>query len=210
MVSVWASQNQLVLAQDKIEAKTNEITAIPEVLRWLDLTGCVVTIDAIGCQTEIAETIIDQAGDYVLAVKDNQTTLREDVQAAFEHKGLFKRPDHHKTINKGHGRIEVRECWAISDPDILAHSNDYKHWKGLHSLASSPPSVISMDKSHVRRAISSARCPSMPNACYTASELIGRSRMACTGCWIWLFVRMRAVSARTTPLKILPSCATSP
>jgi predicted transposase YbfD/YdcC len=134
MVSVWASQNGLVLAQDKIEARTNEITAIPEVLRLLDLEDCVVTIDAIGCQTEIAETIVDQRGDYVLAVKDNQETLREDVQAAFEHKGLFKRPDHHKTVNKGHGRIEVRECWAISDPDILAHINDYKLWKGLHSL----------------------------------------------------------------------------
>jgi predicted transposase YbfD/YdcC len=134
MVSVWASQNNLVLAQDKIEETTNEITAIPGVLRLLDLEGCVVTIDAIGCQTEIAETIIDQGADYVLAVKDNQATLREDVQAAFEHRGLFNRPDHHKTVNKGHGRIEIRECWAISDPAILAHINDYKLWKGLHSL----------------------------------------------------------------------------
>ena len=134
MVSVWASQNNLVLAQDKIEETTNEITAIPQLLRLLDLEGCVVTMDAIGCQTEIAETIMGQGADYVLAVKDNQATLRDDVQAAFEHKRLFNRPDHHKTVNKGHGRIEIRECWAISDPDILAHINDYKLWKGLHSL----------------------------------------------------------------------------
>jgi predicted transposase YbfD/YdcC len=134
MVSVWASENNLVLAQDKIEATTNEITAIPELLRLLDLEGCVVTIDAIGCQTEIAETVVDQGADYVLAVKDNQATLREDIQAAFEHTGRFNQPDHHKTVNKGHGRIEIRECWAISDPDILAHINDYKLWKGLHSL----------------------------------------------------------------------------
>ncbi len=134
MVSVWASENNLVLAQDKIEETTNEITAIPQLLRLLDLEGCVVTIDAIGCQTEIAETILDQGADYVLAVKDNQATLREDVQAAFEHTGRFNQPDYHKTVNKGHGRIEIREWWAISDPDILAHINDYKLWKGLHSL----------------------------------------------------------------------------
>lgn len=134
MVSVWASENNLVLAQDKIEETTNEITAIPDLLRLLDLEKCVVTIDAIGCQTEIAETILRQGADYVLAVKDNQETLHEDVQAAFERTGRFNRPDYHKTVNKGHGRIEVRECWAISDPDILAHINDYKLWKGLHSL----------------------------------------------------------------------------
>ena len=134
MVSVWASENGLVLAQDKIEETTNEITAIPVLLRLLDLEGSVVTIDAIGCQTEIAETIIDQGADYVLAVKDNQETLREDVQAAFEHRRPFNRPDHHKTVNKGHGRIEIRECWAISDPAILAHINNHKLWKGLNSL----------------------------------------------------------------------------
>lgn len=134
MVSVWASENNLVLAQGKIEETTNEITAIPDLLHLLDMEECVVTIDAIGCQTEIAETILRQGADYVLAVKDNQPTLREDVQAAFEHTRRFNRPDYHKTVNKGHGRIEIRECWAISDPDILAHINDYKLWKGLHSL----------------------------------------------------------------------------
>ena len=103
-------------------------------LGLLDLEGYVVTIDAIGCQTEIAETIIGQGADYVLAVKDNQLTLREDVQAAFEHQGRFNRPDYHKTVNKGHGRIEIRECWAISDPDSLTHINHYKLWKGLRSL----------------------------------------------------------------------------
>lgn len=134
MVSVWASENQLVLAQDRIQATTNEITAIPQLLRLLDLQDSVVTIDAIGCQTGIAETIVDGGADYVLAVKDNQVTLREDVEAAFEDRGLFKRPDYHKTVNKGHGRIEIRQCWAVSDPDVVAHINDYKAWKGLHSL----------------------------------------------------------------------------
>jgi predicted transposase YbfD/YdcC len=134
VVSVWATENDLVLAQDKIEETTNEITAIPDLLHLLDLEECVVSVDAIGCQTEIAETILRQGADYVLAVKDNQETLREDVQAAFEHRGPFNWPDYHKTVNKGHGRIEVRECWALSDPDILAHINDYKLWPGLHSL----------------------------------------------------------------------------
>jgi predicted transposase YbfD/YdcC len=135
MVSVWASENNLVLAQDKIDEATNEITAIPELLRLLELEGSVVTIDAIGCQTEIAETIIEQKANYVLVVKDNQETLREDVAATFEHTRPPIRPDYHKTVNKGHGRIETRECWAVSDPEVLAHINAYKAWKGLRSLA---------------------------------------------------------------------------
>jgi predicted transposase YbfD/YdcC len=134
MVSVWASENELVLAQDRIDEGTNEITVIPDLLRLLDVKDTVVTIDAIGCQTEIAQAIIDQKADYVLALKANQGSLFEDVVAAFEKTVPAIPTDYHRTVNKGHGRIETRECWALSDPDILSYINDYKEWPGLHSL----------------------------------------------------------------------------
>jgi predicted transposase YbfD/YdcC len=134
MVSVWASENELVLAQDRIDEGTNEITVIPELLRLLDLKDTIVTIDAIGCQTEIAQAILDQDADYVLALKANQERLFEDVAAAFEKTVPAIPTDYHRTVNKGHGRIETRECWALSDPDILTYINDYKEWPGLRSL----------------------------------------------------------------------------
>lgn len=134
MVNVWAVENKLVLAQEKVDDKTNEITVIPALLELLDLEAAIVTIDALGCQTEIAQMIIDQGADYVLAVKDNQPTLREDIADSFEHVAQAAGIDYHKTVNKGHGRIEVRECWVTAEPDILAFINDYKIWPGLVSL----------------------------------------------------------------------------
>jgi predicted transposase YbfD/YdcC len=134
MVSVWASENELVLAQDRIDEGTNEITVIPQLLELLDLEGTIVTIDAIGCQTEIAQTIVEQGADYVLALKTNQEKLFEDVALAFEPTVPSLPIDYHRTINKGHGRIETRDCWALSDPDILTHINAYKQWPGLQSL----------------------------------------------------------------------------
>jgi predicted transposase YbfD/YdcC len=134
MVSVWASENELVLAQDRIEEGTNEITVIPELLSLLDLEGTVITIDAIGCQTEIAETIVGKDANYVLALKANQEKLFEDVVTAFEPTVPAIPTDYHRTVNKGHGRIETRECWALSDPDILDYINAYKHWPSLQSL----------------------------------------------------------------------------
>jgi predicted transposase YbfD/YdcC len=134
MVSVWASENELVLAQDRIEEGTNEITVIPELLSLLDLEGTIITIDAIGCQTEIAETIVGKDANYVLALKANQEKLFEDVVTAFEPTVPAIPTDYHRTVNKGHGRIETRECWALSDPDILDYINAYKHWPSLQSL----------------------------------------------------------------------------
>jgi len=125
MVSAWATANHLVLGQRKVADKSNEITAIPELLRALDLTGCLVTIDAIGCQTAIAQLIVDQGADYVLALKANQGQLYDDVALLFADLAADQyRPyayDYAKTWNKGHGRIERREAWTISDPQVLAH-----------------------------------------------------------------------------------------
>ena len=109
MVSAWASGNRLVLGQVKTDEKSNEITAIPELLSWLVLQGCIVTIDAIGCQTNIAQQIIEQKADYVLALKGNQGTLHRDVRSLFEY--AFEKEFHniehdtYQTVNKGHGGL---------------------------------------------------------------------------------------------------------
>jgi predicted transposase YbfD/YdcC len=137
MVSAWASENSLVLGQRKVDDRSNEITAIPPLLDMLDVSGCIVTTDAMGCQTAIAEKVIDNGADYVFVVKENQGRLLEAIQ------GLFDDPDemrwvdcdHHKTADKGHGRIEIRECWITSDPEYLAYIASLAEWKGLQSIA---------------------------------------------------------------------------
>jgi predicted transposase YbfD/YdcC len=138
MVSAWAARNRLVLGQLKVDNKSNEITAIPELLRLLEISGCIVTIDAIGCQKKIAGTILDQQADYVLAVKENQGYLYEAFQDLFQYPDEMTTIgcDYHKTVDKGHGRIEVRECWTTSDPDYLRYINErLSEWPGLRSLA---------------------------------------------------------------------------
>lgn len=138
LVSAWATANRLVLGQTKVAAKSNEITAIPELLRLLELAGCIVTIDALGCQAEVAATIVDQDADYVLAVKENQGRLYEDVKDLFDGYDSiqFQGIPHgyHKTTHKGHGRIEIRECWTLSDADSLHYVRRYGDWKGLRTL----------------------------------------------------------------------------
>ena len=139
VVSAWATANHLVLGQQTVDEKSNEITAIPELLRLLEVNGCIVTIDAMGCQTEIAEQIVDQGADYVLAVKQNQGHLYEDIDFFFylAHQNNFERVDHtyDRTVNKDHGRIETRECWAISGEESLRFLRGYEQWKGLRTIA---------------------------------------------------------------------------
>lgn len=138
LVSAWASANHLVVGQTKVDDRSNEITAIPELLKVLEVSGCIVTIDAMGCHKEIAKTIVDQGADYVLALKKNQGQLYEDVKELFEYerKEGFEDVDYdyHQTLNKGHGRIETRQCWAISDPDHLGYLDEDNKWKKLRSI----------------------------------------------------------------------------
>ena len=139
MVSAWAEANQLVLGQRKVDEKSNEITAIPELLKALSIEGCIITIDAIGTQTKIAKAIIDAGAHYLLSVKENQGHLYQDISWLFEYdqKNKFRGApyDHEKTVNKGHGRIEIRECWSISDPEYLQNLKGASKWKGLRSIA---------------------------------------------------------------------------
>lgn len=141
MISAWASANGIVLGvlgQSKVDDKSNEIPAIPELLKALDVMGCIVTIDAMGCQTEIARTVIEQKADYVLAVKKNQGYLLEDLQDWFAYADQirFKGMSHsyHQTINKNKGRIEIRRCWAISDPVAFEYIRHYEGWQGLQTI----------------------------------------------------------------------------
>ena len=135
MVSAWASQNRLVLGQVKVDAKSNEITAIPELLKVLALHGCIVTIDAMGAQTAIAQQIIEQGGDYVLSLKGNQGNIHEDVAQLFDWTRQidFKDIPHEycQTIDSGHGRIEIRRHWLLED---VAHLIDVDRWPGLQRV----------------------------------------------------------------------------
>jgi predicted transposase YbfD/YdcC len=137
MVNAWATQNQLILGQTKVADKSNEITAIPELLRLLEINGCIVTIDAIGTQTEIAQTIIEGGGDYLLSVKENQGHLYEDIQYLFEvdvAHGYEREHSYAKTVNKGHGRMETRECWAVDREEYLSLIRKREQWTGLKSI----------------------------------------------------------------------------
>jgi len=139
MVSAWAEENELVLGQRKVDEKSNEITAIPELLKILAISGCIVTIDAIGTQTHIAQTIVEAQADYVLSVKENQGHLFEDISVLFAvdqaHDFKYATLAHHQEVNKGHGRIEIRECWCTSDPAYLNLIRDRANWTALQSIA---------------------------------------------------------------------------
>jgi predicted transposase YbfD/YdcC len=139
MVSAWATANRLVLGQVKVDDKSNEITAIPQLLEALEVAGCIVTIDAMGCQTKIAEMIIEKEAEYVLALKDNQGNLFEDTRKLFAdlESSLYTAYayEYDKTVNKDHGRIEIRECWTISDPEILCHLRGFDNWKKLLTVS---------------------------------------------------------------------------
>lgn len=130
MVSAWAQQNSLVLGQVKVDDKSNEITAIPRLLEQLDLKGTVVTIDAMGCQTAIAEQIIGQKGDYVLSLKGNQGTLHDDVEAWFS--STLAPAAGSMEIDSGHGRIETRSVRVSDDIDWLRER--HPKWTGLRSI----------------------------------------------------------------------------
>jgi predicted transposase YbfD/YdcC len=137
MVSAWATANHLVLGQVKVEDKSNEITAIPRLLHLLDLHGAIVTIDAMGCQNEIARQIVEQGGEYVLALKENQPALYEDVTLYFEdarQQGCAGLPHgYHQEVDGGHGRVEIRRCFTVGNLAWLRER--HPAWPKLGSIA---------------------------------------------------------------------------
>lgn len=138
LVSAWAAESGLVLGQVATDEKSNEITAIPQLVEMLDLKGATVTIDAMGCQKEIAGKIVDKQGDYVLAVKENQPKLREDVERIMDQArsvGDRLGCSYHETTEKEHGRIETRRTWTTATQGRLWQGEQDKDWPGLTSVA---------------------------------------------------------------------------
>jgi predicted transposase YbfD/YdcC len=129
IVSAWVSAHRIVIGQQQVATKSNEITAIPKILEQIDLQGAVVSIDAIGCQKEIAAQIADSGGIYVLPVKDNQPTLHMELKKHFEQE--IATPDTDKTLDIGHGRIELRTCRVSKD---LSNIHVKELWQGLNTI----------------------------------------------------------------------------
>lgn len=161
MVSAWASSNRVVLGQIKTIDKSNEITAIPLLLKMLDISGCIVTIDAMGCQKKIAETILKEGGDYLFSLKGNQSNLHNDIKLFFD--GCIENNfegiphDFHETIDTGHGRIETRKVWTTSDIKWL---DDFEKWKGFKTIGMVESERLVGEKSSKERRffISSSAC----------------------------------------------------
>lgn len=138
MVSAWAAASRLVLGQVKVDDKSNEIKAIPELLSFLELAGCIVTIDAIGTQSAIAGQIIDQEADYVLALKGNQGIIHEAVVELFDDalRNNFSHVQHDyvQTTDGDHGRLEIRRHWITSDIAWLPQVTGKPLWRGMRSI----------------------------------------------------------------------------
>jgi predicted transposase YbfD/YdcC len=138
LVSAWASENGITLGQLRVDGKSNEITALPKLLQVLDVTGCVVTLDAMGCQKDLAGQVKKQGGDYVICLKGNQNSLHEETRYFFEEAKRMKFRDvpyaYHQTVEKDHGRIETRRVWMVEEVAITWLARE-DQWPGLASLA---------------------------------------------------------------------------
>lgn len=162
MISAWACNQSIVLGQIKVDDKSNEITAIPKLLELLDISGCIITIDAMGCQKKIAENIINKDANYVLAVKGNHGGLNDIIERFFTYhkKHGFKIEGYnfsnHEETNGEHGRIEVRKYWSTDDISWLMHDHD---WPGLTSVVMVESTRMIKDKAttEVRYYISSLK-----------------------------------------------------
>jgi predicted transposase YbfD/YdcC len=135
LVSAWASRNRLVLGQVKVDQKSNEMTAVPELLQLLDLKGCIVTVDALNTQKEIAQEVREQGADYVMALKENHPTLCHEVRGIFEAvreddnaEGLISTTE---SVETNHGRTETRRCWSVEAPNWIT---GFDQWRDLQSL----------------------------------------------------------------------------
>jgi predicted transposase YbfD/YdcC len=209
VVSAWAASNAIVLAQCKVDDKTNEITALPELLAMLNLHGRVVTIDAMGCQVEIAPQIVHQGGNYVLSLKENQAGLHRDCAELFE----WLRGPHpidqevgfgyDDQVDGGHGRVETRKVWSTEQLDGLVSC---ERWPGLASLVLVESIRQLGDEESVEQRY---YISSLPGATDNDAKRLnrvptGRSKTGCTGCWMSPWVRMATAPAKVTAPRILP------
>ena len=133
IVSAYASENRICLGQEAVHEKSNEITAIPKLLEILAIKGCIVTIDAMGCQKKIAKNIIKKDADYILMVKDNQKNLKNQIEKSFENKTIIST---NSNIDSGHGRIETRTCDVIDDLSLIEKRKDWENIKCIVRITS--------------------------------------------------------------------------
>ena len=187
LVSAFATENRLVLSQQAVSEKSNEITAIPELLKLLDVKKAIVTIDAMGCQKEIAAQIKDQGADYVLALKDNQPTLHADVKDLFL-QGMetdFAGMAHQEcqTQERSHGREETRTYHLIRPSKEWLKK--HPEWKGLRTVGWYAANAKWVRKNQPANSASSLRacrckCRNLPALFATT----GRSKTICIGSWM--------------------------
>ena len=212
MVSAWATQNRLVLGQVKVDAKSNEITAIPELLRRLDIRGCLISVDAMGCQVDIAELIVAQGADYLFSPKGNQSHRHEDVVLLFddlETSGYLVYPhDVAKTVDKGHGRIEVRHGWTISDPQLILRLRGAERFHNLQTVVRIRANAILMTITRLKTVTLSAVQRRKPPWPCMLPVYTGKSRTRFIGCSISPFGKMRPASARAMVHRTSPSYVT--
>lgn len=151
MIHAYVHENHAVFAQLKVDDKSNEITAIPSLLEMLQLDEATVTIDAMGCQKDIAQKIVDRNGQYVLALKGNQSALHDDVQAFMDDRiarGVTRQGDYYETVEKSHGRIETRKCWTCGQVDWLTQRHA---WTGLAAMVAVECTRTVHDKTSTER-----------------------------------------------------------
>ena len=182
LVSAWASRQRLVLGQEAVAEKSNEITAIPLLLERLELDGALVTIDAMGCQTEIAEAILGKGADYLLALKDNRPALAEEVRRFFD--APAGRPRTHETTDGDHGRIEVRRHVVSHDVGWLVSDRRFPgepRFPGLAVIAMVEAEASATARPATPAATTSPPPSSTPGSSPRPCAPTGASRTACTG-----------------------------
>jgi predicted transposase YbfD/YdcC len=132
ILNAYATKRGIVIAQKTVDGKTNEITALPELLDEMDIKGCVISTDAMGCQKKVTSKITDKEADYMLAVKANHSNLLNDIESFFNNKKLLKTADFYEEHDKGHGRIEYRKCYSMPINDYF--KIEHKDWVNLQNI----------------------------------------------------------------------------
>ena len=213
IVSAWASHNGLVLGQVKVDDKSNEITAIPQLLRALYIKGCIVTIDAMGCQKDIAAQIADKEADYVLALKANHATAHEEIEEFFTDAVLPCATQPAPTVAPGamdsFQTMEESKPVATGNPPISIGSKTRSNGNNCAAWAWSNPSGASRERTPSSAAITSLACPWMPGLSARPCANIGASRTPCIGRSTSRSAKTKAAPARKTPPKTSPPCAES-
>ena len=171
MVSAWAAESHLVLGQIRTAEKSNEITAIPELLQSLLLEECLITIDAMGCQKDIARTIVDKGADYLLAVKDNQPTLKQAIEDILAHRQpkVYENPsiDFYESKEKNRDREEIRRCWTTQSLSKLSMLDD---WANLTSIAMLESERTIDGETSIERRYYICSCETSANAVHDAAR----------------------------------------